>query len=153
MGQSPFNRQFGARLLNRLRFRTKLMLLPIMAAVGFVLVLAVSAFFAMRNQDLLVRVESGYYPAVETSQALNSDLTSIQRGLQDAVAAANASALADVDKLRDAFRERTIQALANPVADAQEIRALQTAFESYYAEARAASTRMMGGEAGDALLR
>src|SRR5258706_6620794 len=103
MAQSPFNRQFGARMLNRLRFRTKLMLLPIMAAVGFVMVLAVSGFFAMRNQNLLVRVESGYYPAVETSQALNDDLKSIQRALQDAVAAANLSALADADKLRDTF--------------------------------------------------
>src|SRR5436190_9627888 len=117
-----FNREFGARLLNRLRFRTKLMLLPVMAAVGFVIVLVVSTFFAMRNQDLLVRVENGYYPAVETSQALNSDLTSIQRGLQDAVAAANPSELAEVDKLRDVFRERTRQALANPMADAQEDR-------------------------------
>ena len=107
MGLSPFNRQFGARLLNRLRFRAKLMLLPIMAAVGFVFVLAVSSFFATRNQNLLVRVENGYYPAVETSQALDADLTSIQRGLQDAVAAASPAALADVDKKRDLFLEHT----------------------------------------------
>src|SRR5258706_2035078 len=148
MAQSPFNRQFGARMLNRLRFRTKLMLLPIMAAVGFVIVLVVSTYFAMRNQNLLIRVESGYYPAVETSQALNNDLTAIQRGLQDAVAAASPSALTEVDKLRDVFLEHTRQAIANPVADAQEIRALQTAFDSYYTEARGASARMIGGESG-----
>src|SRR5258705_10048977 len=129
MGLSPFNRKFGARLLNRLRFRTKLMLLPIMAAVGFVIVLAVSTFFAMRNQNLLVRVENGYYPAVETTQALNSDLTSIQRGLQDAVAAANPSSPAGVDTLRAAIREPTTQALANPVADAAAILAVQAAFD------------------------
>jgi len=153
MGVSPFNRQFGARLLNRLRFRTKLMLLPIVAAVGFVIVLIVSGYFGARNQALLVRVENGYYPAVETSEQLNHELTSIQRGLQDAVASASPAALGEVDKVRDAFRARTQQALNNPVSDAQEVRALQTAFETYYSEARAASQRMMGGEAGDALLR
>jgi methyl-accepting chemotaxis protein len=153
MGVSPFNRQFGARLLNRLRFRTKLMLLPIVAAVGFVVVLVVSAYFGTRNQNLLVRVENGYYPAVETSEQLNHELTSIQRGLQDAVAAASPGALAEVDKVRDAFHARTQQALNNPVSDPQEVRALQTAFDTYYTEARAASQRMMGGEAGDALLR
>ena len=153
MGVSPFNRQFGARLLNRLRFRTKLMLLPIVAAVGFVIVLIVSGYFGARNQALLVRVENGYYPAVETSEQLNHELTSIQRGLQDAVASASPAALGEVDKVRDAFRARTQQALNNPVTDAQEVRALQTAFETYYSEARAASQRMMGGEAGDALLR
>ena len=69
------------------------------------------------------------------------------------VNAANPAALNEVDKLRDAFVERTRQALANPVAEANEIRALQTAFDSYYTEARGASARMMGGESGDALLR
>src|SRR2546421_13086066 len=129
MGLSPFNRQFGATLLNRLRFRTKLMLLPLMAAVGFIIVLALSTFFAMRNQDLLVRVESGYYPAVETSQGLDNQLTAIQRALQDAVAAANLSALPEVDKLRDVFLDHTRQQLANPVADPREVKDLQTAFE------------------------
>ena len=60
-----FNAQFGARLLNRLSFRTKLMVLPLLAAAGFVVVLVVSTTFAMRNQNLLTRVETGYYPAVE----------------------------------------------------------------------------------------
>ena len=147
------NRRFGATTLNRLRFRTKLMLLPIMAAVGFVVVLMVSTFFAMRNQNLLRSVESGYYPAVETSQALNSDLTAIQRGLQDAVAAANPAALTEVDKLRDVFVERTRQATSNPVANAQELTALRQAFDTYYADARAPSLRMIGGESGEALLR
>ena len=64
-----FNRQFGARLLNRMRFRTKLMLLPIMAAVGFVIVLAASTFFAMRNQNLLTRVESGTWRPTDRAEA------------------------------------------------------------------------------------
>src|SRR2546423_2188121 len=112
-----FSRQIGARLLNRLSFRYKLMLLPLMAAVGFVVVLGVSTYFAMRNQNLLSRVETGYYPAVDASEKLNNDLTAIQRGLQDAVSAANPAALADVDKLRDRFQSILREELANPVAD------------------------------------
>ena len=74
------NRQFGARLLNRLRFRTKLMLLPIVAAVGFLVVLLVSTVLRRAQPGVAGTRGVRLLPAVETSEQLNHELTSISAG-------------------------------------------------------------------------
>src|SRR6266581_4385724 len=103
MPETAMKLNIGARLLQKLKFRQTLRVIPVLAAIGFAVVLVVNFAFGVRNQRLLTNVETGYYPAVDTSQALNAELTAIQRGLQDAVAASNAAGLSDVDKLRDHF--------------------------------------------------
>ena len=76
----------SSNVLRNLKFRYKLLLLPALAAVGFVVVLLVSFIYGRRNQRLLALVENGYYPAVSVSRSLNETLSQIQRGLQDGVA-------------------------------------------------------------------
>jgi methyl-accepting chemotaxis protein len=143
---------FGAGFLNDLRFRHKLLLLPLLAAVGFVLVLGVSIFFSVRNQRLLDQIEQGYYPAVSNAEAMNQVLTAIQRGLQDAVAAQNAAALEEVDALHAALLKRLTESTTNSVIDQSEHRRIREAYEQYYAAARPTTLRMINGETGDSLL-
>ncbi len=143
---------FGASFLNNLRFRHKLLLLPLLAAVGFVLVLGVSIFFSVRNQRLLDQIEQGYYPAVGNAEAMNQILTAIQRGLQDAVAAQNAAALEEVDALHAALLKRLTESTTNTVIDQSEHRRIREAYEQYYAAARPTTLRMINGETGDSLL-
>src|SRR5215212_9195297 len=114
-----------ARFVGNLSFRYKLLLLPLGAAVGFVVILLVSITYGRRSERLLTAVEKGYYPSVELSGTLDATLKSMQRGLQDAVAAANAPAIDDVDKLRDDFLRRLSEAQKNPVADAERIALLR----------------------------
>ena len=142
----------GARLFRNLTFRQTLRILPSLAAIGFIVVLCVSVVFGLRNQRLLTRVESGYYPAVDTSQALEADLTAIQRGLQDSVAASNVAALPEVDSLRDRFHARLQASLANPVINVPEQTKLGQTFDEYYRDARSTTQRMIGRETGDALV-
>src|SRR5258706_5987123 len=97
------SKTLGAQLLNRLKFRQKLLLLPLLAGLGCVVVLVVSIAVSLGNQHQLELIEKGFYPAVSTSETLNQRLKDIQRGLQDAVAAQNVAALQDVDKLHDEF--------------------------------------------------
>src|SRR5260370_38170989 len=89
----------GARLFRNLNFRQTLLILPSLAAIGFIVVLCVSVVFGLRNQRLLTRVESGYYPAVDTGQALGADLPAIQGGVQGSVAAGNVAGRPQGDKL------------------------------------------------------
>jgi len=142
----------GAKFLNNLRFRGKLLLLPLLAGIGFVLVLCVSIFFSVRNQRLLALIEHGYYPAVANADALNQDLMAIQRGLQDAVAAQNAAALIEVDGLHTGLLKRIDESASNPVVVPAEHRKIREAVESYYTMARSTTLRMINGESGDALL-
>lgn len=141
-----------ARFVGNLSFRYKLLLLPLGAAVGFVVILLVSIIYGRRNDTLLKTVETGYYPSVELSTTLGATLKEIQRGLQDAVAAANAPAIDEIDKLRDDFLRRLSEAQRNPVADAERIAAMRSALIDYYTEARSTSLRMIKGETGDAMM-
>ncbi|HEX7153369.1 MAG TPA: methyl-accepting chemotaxis protein [Thermoanaerobaculia bacterium] len=143
---------FGAKFLNNLKFRHKLLLLPLLAAVGFVVVLCVSIFFSMKNSNLLTLVQTGYYPALKGSEVLTQDLAAIQRGLQDAVAAADVAAVEEVDKIRDQYNAQIAESLKNPVVDAEEHNALKKALDDYYAIARPTTLRMINGESGDAML-
>jgi methyl-accepting chemotaxis protein len=142
----------GAKFLNNLKFRYKLLLLPLLAAVGFVLVLGVSIFFSVRNQKLLDTIEHGYYPAVSNSEAMNQDLKAIQRGLQDAVAAQNAAALDEVDAVYNNLLKRFNESTSNEVIAQAEYKKIREAVEQYYAVARPTTMRMIQGESGDALL-
>jgi methyl-accepting chemotaxis protein len=144
--------RFGASFLNDLKFRHKLLVLPVLAGVGFLLVFGVSVWFSVRNQRLLTRIETGYYPAVANSEKLNQILAGIQRTLQDSVAAANAAAIEDADKVRDQFLAQLESARSNPVIDPAEHAEIRRAFTDYYAIARPTTLRMIGGETGDAIL-
>jgi methyl-accepting chemotaxis protein len=142
----------GAKFLNNLKFRHKLLLLPLLAGVGFVIVLCVSVGFSMKNSRLLGLVESGYYPAVHNAELLNADLAAIQRGFQDAVAASDAAAIDNVDKLRQDVLATFDEARKNPVVELDDHNRMRTAFEEYYAVARPTTLRMINGESGDAML-
>jgi methyl-accepting chemotaxis protein len=144
--------RLGATFLNNLKFRHKLLVLPVLAGVGFLVVLAVSLYFSIRNQRLLGTIETGYYPAVATSETLNQTLANIQRSLQDSVAAANAAAIEDSDKLRDQFLAELARARTNPVIEPAEREEIQRTFEDYYALARPTALRMISGESGDSIL-
>jgi methyl-accepting chemotaxis protein len=142
----------GASFLNDLKFRHKLLVLPVLAGVGFLIVFAVSLWFSVRNQQLLTRIETGYYPAAANSEKLNQTLAAIQRTLQDSVAAASPAAVEDADKVRDRFLAQMETAHANPVIDSAEHAKIRGAFGDYYAIARPTTLRMIQGESGDAIL-
>jgi methyl-accepting chemotaxis protein len=146
------SRRAAQSFLNRFTFRYKLLLLPVMATIGFAVVISVGLTFGARNQRLLDQVQKGYYPSVRSSSELTSQLKEIQRGLQDAVAAMNAPALDEVDQLHLAFVKKLDELANNPVADAQHIKALREAMEQYYSLARTTSMRMIKGEGGETLM-
>ena len=144
--------RLGASFLKDLKFRHKLLVLPVLAGVGFLIVFAVSLWSSVRNQRLLELIETGYYPAAANSERLNQSLAGIQRTLQDSVAAANAAAIEDADKVRDQFLSLLEGAHANPVVDGAEHAEIRRAFADYYAIARPTTLRMIQGETGDAIL-
>jgi methyl-accepting chemotaxis protein len=133
-------------VLKRLKFAHKVALMPGLAALGFLLVLAVSAWVGAGNGRILRGIEQGSFPAVDASRELEETLARVQRGLQDAVAAADKGMLAETDNLRDHFlavlkrleENRDLPVGAVPPAIGKD-------FGSYYALARENSLRLIGG--------
>lgn len=135
------------RGLNRLAFRYKLLLLPLVAAIGFLTILMVTFTFGKRSEKLLLLV-----PDVKLSAQLSAALVSIQRGLQDAVTSGDPTAIDKIDALRDGFMLRLQSSSANPLFAAGQIEATRKEMEQYYTQARATTLRMINGETGDDLV-
>lgn len=134
----------------RRAFRSGL-LLPLGTAVAFLVVLYVSFVFGQRNERMLALVQHGYYPNVGLSNQLSSLLKDIQRGLYDAVVAADSDGLAKNDELYARFQGLLTEAAANPVADRDRLQALRRAMVNYYPFSRDTSLRMIRGDTFDSL--
>jgi methyl-accepting chemotaxis protein len=137
-------------LANR-SFQWKVLQLPGLAAIGFVLLLLVTAASGVVSANRLRRVETGHGPLLQLSRDLEETLQSIQRGLQDAVAADSQDLLSGTDALRDSFLKEVEEARANPVGDPAEIGTLESSFRDYYEVATSVSKRMIVHAKGDDL--
>jgi methyl-accepting chemotaxis protein len=133
-------------MFRQLKFMHKLALLPVLAALGFLIVLLTLRVIGARNGKLLSDIEKGYFPGYEASQKLVDALTAIQRGLQDSVSAADATKLSETDTLRDSFLTTLSAASENPVIGSEELQQLGSDFRRYYALARETALRMISGE-------
>ena len=90
-----------------LSFRFKLLLLPAVAAVGFLLTLLVTVVSGSRSAEKQLLVETGHGPSLEMSRNLEQTLAQIQRSLLDGVAAENADFTTDLAPLKVEF-EKTL---------------------------------------------
>lgn len=138
-------------MFSKLPFRYKMLLVPSIAIIGFCIVLLVTLTLGNQSVSRMQEVQAGYYPSVEMSRDLEDDLSAIQRGLQDAVAAKNAGALAETDQLRDKFLQRLSDGMNNPSLDRRDLDQLKADITDYYAVARQATERMISGAGGEDL--
>jgi len=138
-----------ARLqFDSLSFRFKLLLLPAVAAVGFLLTLIVTMVSGGRTAEKLRLAEKGYGPSLEMSRSLEQTLSQIQRALQDAVAASNADFVSDVDPMKQEFLKTLTLGKTNPVVNQGELTQLEGAFNTYYDTATATTRQMIGNTKG-----
>lgn len=139
----------GTFMLKHLKIRYKLLFIPFMAMIGFLLVyLAVNAI-NQRNEILLSQIEQRYYPSLELSRDLEEALGAIQRGMQDAVAAADEDMLNETDALLSYFLERLASGADFYIIDAGSLERLKQELHEYYTLARATSQQMIRGETGE----
>ena len=142
----------GKGMFKDLSVARRVVLMPLLAGFGFLLVLVVSQRLGSTSAELLAAIQQGYIPALEASRDLEETLTSIQRALQDAVAAADAGMLSEADQLADGFRLTLAGQSRNATLAKTDIKKIEAAFNSYYPLARAVTVKMIRGERGDALV-
>ena len=132
-------------VLQNVKFKYKLLLLPALSCVVFVLVLAVVQYFNGRNASNLRRIQQGLYPAVEMSRNMEATLAEIQRTLQNAVASQEIAQISSADSIADVFHGQLSAARENPVNSRDDLSRLDSDFRKYYSLAKDVSTRMIGG--------
>jgi len=138
-------------VLNRLKLAHKMFLLPILAGVAVLVIFAAVQTSAARTARLVEYIDDGYIPKIDLSRDLVETLAEIQRGLQDAAAAADPQILDETDLLRGAFVTRLAEERNNPIIEASEIEQLETSFNRYYELARGTTLRLINQETGDSV--
>jgi len=129
----------------------KIALMPALAVAALLLVFVVVQLTRSANEDLNRKIETGYMPAVTTSQNLVEMLATLQRGLQDAVASADPAVLSETDALRKQFISVVNDAETNETLDSEQMVSIGDDFKGYYDLARQTSLRMINMEIGSDL--
>jgi len=120
-------------MLENIKFRSKIILLPVLFAIAFMVVLFMVKLFNTKNETLLKQIEHGYSPYVELCYDLETRITEIQRGMQDAVAATEIEKLSATNTLSTEFAGLVENAKTNILAiDKSSIDLLKTSFQEYY---------------------
>ena len=132
-------------VFKNLKFRNKIILLPAMAALAFVLILFISQSFNQRNDNLLTLIETGYGPASEISGRLEAELANIQRSLQYAASAEDREELTAVESKQKSFLTLLEEGKKNITLPAAELDFLEREFKLYYPMATANTKLMIDG--------
>ena len=138
-------------MLKNLKFRHKMILLPVLAGIGFLLVLALLARSAQKNELLMQRIEAGHFAALELGQTLTVDLALLERSFEDALESNDPSSLAQAEELRGVFLRHLQSGDELVVLDPVTLEKLETDFENYYEIARITTLQTMDAAVGAAL--
>jgi methyl-accepting chemotaxis protein len=136
--------------LPALSFRQKLVGPALVAAAATLVATFVASRLSSRAGEELVRIERQHFPALELAQHLESRLARVQRKLQDAASAEDASELEAADALQQELL-RAINGAPREVLDPQRAAHLSQLVSAYYRDARATTARLVHREGGDEL--
>ena len=132
--------------LNKLKIRTKILIMPLMAGVAFAIILLIAVIMGIKNNTMIDKLYQGYYPALEISHEMVNRLGTIQRELQYAVSAQDPSALDKVKQHEQRFHELTRKADSSMVFRGTEVDSIRKVFNEYFPLAQKTTLQMLEGD-------
>ena len=127
------------------------MLLPTLAAMAAVFVVASVAIQGLLMEHWLSAIQTQHYPTIEINQSMQATVDAIARELRSARDTHDPSLLVAADSLRTGFQTQLRDARALDGADSAAFADAGQAFSAFYAPARAAAVAG-GGLARDSLV-
>jgi methyl-accepting chemotaxis protein len=118
---------------------------PLLAGLGFLVVLTAVITMERRNAALLGQIEHSNVGSLELSRDLHQSLANVQHALQDAVAAKMPERLQEADDAARLFSARIRQAQYDTHLRSPQNEDVRDAFESYYHVARGISAQLIEG--------
>lgn len=138
-------------MFQRMNFKKKMYTLPILFVAAFLVMLGFILNISRSNSRQMNQVVNGYVPAWQMSRELLVLLESIQRGLQDAVNAADRDFTA-VDKMQSQAIALIENERKNSVIPKAELDDIKARISEYYTLARETSQRLITRETGENLI-
>ncbi len=125
-----------------MKFTHKIMLIPLVTAVAFLVIFVVTQRAAERSSEVIGRIQDEFYYAAELSHALQIDLLTIRHLLTVAATNGNEDALQEAEEVSVRFHATVAGCRGVPVLAAM-LEPLVRDFERYYRQARLTSTQML----------
>ncbi|MEP6779472.1 MAG: methyl-accepting chemotaxis protein [Gemmatimonadaceae bacterium] len=138
-------------MFRSLTFSSKILALPVVAGIGFIVTLAVTVGVGRKAHNELLMIETGYSPALELSRGLEIKLDSYSRALRDAVGVSDSAAITAADSLVNSFAATATLLTRDPVMDSASVAKIAKQFSAYATDAKAHSRHLMSGSLGDLL--
>jgi methyl-accepting chemotaxis protein len=133
-------------MLRRFNIGQKMAVPPVLAGLGFLVILTAVVSTERRNAAQIEQIERSFFGSVELSRDLELMLDRAHRTLQDGVAAKSPEKLDEADDLARAFSARIRQVQIDPYLRSAHNEVVRDAFESYYNVARMASQDLIEGK-------
>lgn len=134
------------QIINNLSYANKIRMLPVIAAVAFLVLIGLSWYSGYKNRHLLDTVEYGHYSSLEMNQTLFEHINNIHRNLQDAVVASEEDPINEARTLAGQSQELLLAGKDNLTVDQQELKANTAQFEEYIALAVSSTQALVRGD-------
>jgi methyl-accepting chemotaxis protein len=132
-------------MFQKFSIRQKMAVPPVLAGIGFLVVLTVVASTERRNAAQIEHIQRSYFGSLELSHDLEGLLEDVHRTLQDAVAGKLPDKLTEADDVARSFSLRVRQAQLDPYLHDAHNENVCDAFEGYYNIARLTSAQLIEG--------
>ena len=130
-------------MLSRLQLRHRMLLLPIVAVLGFLLVLHFVTKAGRDDAERIGEVEQRYFPAVQVTHELEDHLGSMRQVFDESVANPSADQIAAAEAIRDRFLDLLETGSTNGNLDPALLEIIRRDSQSYFELARAATLRLI----------
>jgi len=125
------------------RFTTRIMALPVLTAVTFAVMFAIGFSNFRTTNQLVSRLQSEFFTAVNLSHGLETEAMRIRHGLDTAVSLSDAEMVEEIDRMADRFRELLEAGRQVPSVDPAQLAELTTTFERFLALARQVTLQLI----------
>lgn len=132
-------------MLKNLKIRTKVLLMPALAATAFLVIVVLTPRAVTKNDELIHEIENGSFPAAELTRDLVETLGGIERAMQGAMNVGDAQYLLVADELRDVFLALLSEANTNSSLKSAGLVDLEGRLQRYYGMARGEALSYIDG--------
>jgi len=136
-------------MFKEMTVRSKVVLLPVLAGIAFMIIILMSVYMGSKNRALLHRIQVGYYPALRLSQELQKTFDALHFALEQTVTSGKVEILEKADAIHDVLIKKLESGKENPEISAAEIDRMKEMLEGYYSLARASALQGMGKAKGE----
>ena len=130
-----------------MKFTHKIMLSPLVTALAFLVIFALTQRAAERSSDTIGRIQDEFYHATELSHELQIELLTLRHLLTEAATNGNEDALLEAEQVAASF-SATVDGCKDVPALAAMITPLGRDFDLYYSQARLTTSHMIEQASG-----